>query len=192
MQPRENMKSHKVIGQAVWLENIDQRRSKTRMFTFLQDIAKPPADISKMYLQPVWSTKTILRLLAPNLSTTANRLSATSGLIQQNQHGDYKKNDMASFAEQKKRCTRRRWSRTKSFCSECKFLKEFFQKKVLTCEIYLRGSDFDLNCFLHGGALVLFWTATNLTTFSKNFQVKLHFTHYAQGKYVMERKFMFL
>ena len=82
-----------------------------------------------------------------------------------------KKNDMASFAEQKKRCTRRRWSRTKSFCSECKFLKEFFQKKVLTCEIYLRGSDFDLNCFLHGGALVLFWTATNLTTFSKNFQV---------------------
>ena len=91
MQPRENMKSHKVIGQAVWLENIDQRRSKTRMFTFLQDIAKPPADISKMYLQPVWPTKTILRLLAPNLSTTANRLSATSGLIQQNQHGDYKK-----------------------------------------------------------------------------------------------------
>ena len=131
MQPRENMKSHKVIGQAVWLENIDQRRSKTRMFTFLQDIAKPPADISKMYLQPVWPTKTILRLLAPNLSTTANRLSATSGLIQQNQHGDYKKNDMASFAEQKKRRTRRRWSRTKSFFSECNFLifERIFSKK---------------------------------------------------------------
>ena len=179
MQPWENMKSQKSYKQAVWLENIDQSRSKTRTLTFLHHIAKPLAEISKMYLQPVWPTKIILRLLAANLSTTANQVSATAGLIQQNQHGDYKKNDMASFAEQKKRCTRRRWSRTKSFCSECKFLKEFFQKKVLTCEIYLRGSDFDLNCFLHGGALVLFWTATNLTTFSKNFQVNLHFTNYA-------------
>ena len=53
MQPRENMKSHNVIRQAVWLENIYQRRSETRMFTFLHDIAKPPADISKMYLQTV-------------------------------------------------------------------------------------------------------------------------------------------
>ena len=43
--------------------------------------------------------KIILRLLAASLSTTANQLSATSVLIQQNQHGDYKQNDMASFAE---------------------------------------------------------------------------------------------
>ena len=52
MPPRENMKSHKVIGQAVWLENIDQRRSRTRMFTFLHDIAKPLAENSKMHQQP--------------------------------------------------------------------------------------------------------------------------------------------
>ena len=43
MQPGENMKSYKVTRQAVWLENIDQRRSKTRMLTFLHDIAKPPS-----------------------------------------------------------------------------------------------------------------------------------------------------
>ena len=101
------------------------------MLTFLHHIAKPLAEISKMYVQPVWPTKIILRLLAANLSTTANQVSATSGLIQQNQHGDYKKNDMASFAEQKKRCTRRRWSRTESFLSECKFLifERIFSKK---------------------------------------------------------------
>ena len=48
-----------------------------------------------MRLQPLWPTKIILRLLAANL----NQLSATSVLIQQNQHGDYKQNDVASFAE---------------------------------------------------------------------------------------------
>ena len=98
MQTWKNIKSHKVIS-GIWLENIDQRRNKTRMFTFLHDIAKPLAEISKMRLQPLWPTKIILRLLAANLSTTANQLSATSVLIQQNQHGDCKKNDMASFAE---------------------------------------------------------------------------------------------
>ena len=69
------------------------------MFTFLHDIAEPLAEISKTRLQPLWPTKIILRLLAANLSTSANQLSATSVLIQQNQHGDYKQNDMASFAE---------------------------------------------------------------------------------------------
>ena len=58
---------------------------KTRMFTFLHDIAKPLAENSKMHQQPaaVRPTKIILRLLAVNLSTTANQLSATSVLIQQ-------------------------------------------------------------------------------------------------------------
>ena len=49
-------------------------------------------------------------LLAANLSTTANHLSLTSVLIQQNQHGDYKQNDIASFNLQR-RFTRRRRSR---------------------------------------------------------------------------------
>ena len=69
------------------------------MFSFLHDIAKPLAEISKVRLQPLCPTKIIVRLLAANLSTSANQLSATSVLIQQNQHGDYKQNDMASFAE---------------------------------------------------------------------------------------------
>ena len=69
------------------------------MFTFLHDIAKPLAEISKMRMQPLRPTKFILSLLAANLSTTANQLSATSVLIQQNQHGDSKQNNMASFAE---------------------------------------------------------------------------------------------
>ena len=165
MQPRENMKSHKVIGQAVWLENIDQRRSKTRMFTFLQDIAKPPADISKMYLQPVWPTKTILRLLAPNLSTTANRLSATSGLIQQNQHGDYKKKMIWQTLQNRRSVVQGADEVERNiffFLSvDFLFLKAVFQRKVWACEIYLRGLR---PCFLHGGALVLFWTATNVTS----------------------------
>ena len=53
MQPWENMKSQKSYKQAVWLENIDQSRGKTRTLTFLHHIAKPLAEISKMYLQPV-------------------------------------------------------------------------------------------------------------------------------------------
>ena len=65
-----------------------------------------------MRLQPLWPTKITLRLLAANLSTSTNQLSATSVLIQQNQHGDYKQNDMASF---EKRCTRRRRSRNGIF-----------------------------------------------------------------------------
>ena len=75
-----------------------------------------------------------------------------------------KKNDMANFAEQKKRCTRRRWSRTEYFfflSVDFLFLKAVFQRKVWACEIYLRGLR---PCFLHGGALVHFWTATNVTS----------------------------
>ena len=52
-----------------------------------------------MRLQPVWPTKIILSLLAANLSTTTNQLSATSVLIEQNERGDYELNDMASYAE---------------------------------------------------------------------------------------------
>ena len=72
--------------------------------------------------------------------------------------------------------------------------KRFFfsfwgQRKVLSCEIYLRG----LRPFsFHGGALVLFWTATKSATVLQNFQVNLPFTHYAQGKYDIERKFIYL
>ena len=67
-------------------------------------MAKPLTENSKMHLQPaaVRPTKIILRLLAANLSTTANELSAASVLIQQNQHGDCKQNDMASFANQRR------------------------------------------------------------------------------------------
>ena len=55
MQPWENMKSQKSYKQAVWLENIDQSRSKTRMLTFLHHIEKSLAEISKMYLQQLVS-----------------------------------------------------------------------------------------------------------------------------------------
>ena len=75
MHPWGNIKSHKVISGIVWLENIDQR-SSTRMFkfNFLHDITKPLAENGKMHQQPgvVWPAKIILRLLAANLSTTAN------------------------------------------------------------------------------------------------------------------------
>ena len=55
----------------------------------------------------------IVRLLAANLSTSANQLPATSVLIQQNQHGDYKQNDIWQALQ--KRCTRRRRSRNGIF-----------------------------------------------------------------------------
>ena len=42
------------------------------------------------------------------------------------------------------------------------------------------------------GALVLFWTATKSATLLKEFSGNLHSTHYTQGKYVIERKFMYL
>ena len=114
-------------------------------------------------------------LLAANLSTTANQLSLTSVLIQQNQHGDYKQNDIASFNLQR-RFTRRRRSRngipfffvsvdfvihSEQYANTCmavlirrvtcKSLFSFWgQRKVLSCEIYRRGLR---PCFLHDGEL---------------------------------------
>ena len=139
------------------------------MITFLHDVAKPLAEISKMHLQPVWLTKIILRLLATtNLSTTANQLTATSVLIQQNRHGDNKQNDMASFAEAlyevPTKSERNLFFVTVDFLihSEqyantwmavlirrvtCKSLFSFWgQRKVLSSEIYLRGRR---PCVLH-------------------------------------------
>ena len=142
MQPWENMKSQKSYKQAVWLENIDQSRSKTRTLTFLHHIAKPLAEISKMYLQPVWPTKIILRLLAANLSTTANQVSATASLIQQKQHGDYKKKLYGKLCRTEEASYKAPMKSDEIFFFLSViflFLKEFFQRKVLTCEIYLRG-----------------------------------------------------
>ena len=139
------------------------------MITFLHDVAKPLAEISKMHLQPVWLTKIILRLLATtNLSTTANQLSATSVLIQQNQHGDNKQNDMLSFAEALYEAPTKSEGNLFFFVTvdflihseqyantwmavlirrvTCKSLFSFGgQRKALCSEIYLRGL-----CFLHG------------------------------------------
>ena len=74
-----------------------------------------------------------------------------------------------------------------SFCFLFGDKEKFYM--VLSCEIYLRGI---LPCFFHGGALVLFWTAIKSAAVLLNIQVNLHFTHYAQGKYDNERKFMYL
>ena len=141
------------------------------MITFLHDVAKPLAEISKMHLQPVWLTKIILRLLATtNLSTTANQLSATSVLIQQNQHGDNKQNDMLSFAEALYEAPTKSEGNLFFFVTvdflihseqyantwmavlirrvTCKSLFSFGgQRKVLCSEIYLRGLR---PCFPHG------------------------------------------
>ena len=183
------------------------------MFTFLQDVAKTLAEINKMHLQPVWPKKTILGLLAAtNLCTTANHLSATSVLIQQNQHGDNKQNDMANFADALYEAPTKSERNLQFFVTvdflihseqyantwmavlirrvKCKSLFSFWgQRKVLSSEIYLRGLR---SCFLHGVALVLLWIATKSATILKNFQVNVHFTHYSQGKYVIERTFMYL
>ena len=132
-----------------------------------------------MRLQPLWPTKIILRLLAANLSTTANQLSATSVLIQQNQHGDYKQNDMASFAKTLYKAPTKSernvfflWVtvdfliHSEQYANTCMAVlitrvtcKSFFfsfweRRKVLSCEIYLRGLR---PCFFHGGAIVLFY-----------------------------------
>ena len=141
------------------------------MFTFLHDIAKPLAENSKMHQQPatVWPTKIILRLLASNLSTTVNQLTATSVLIQQNQHGDYKQNDMASFAEALFKAPTKLERNLLSVyilihpeqygntCMAvlirrvtCESLFSFWgQRKVLNCKIFLRGRQ---PCFFHGGS----------------------------------------
>ena len=139
------------------------------MFTFLNDIpAKRLAENSKLDQQPaaVWPTNIILRLLAANLSTKANRLSATSVLLQQNQHGDCKQNDMASFAEALfKAPTKSEWNLCVDFLIHpeqyantcmavlirrvtCESLFSFWgQRKVLSWKMYLRGLR---PCFFHG------------------------------------------
>ena len=110
------------------------------MFTFLHDIAKPLAEISKMRLQPLWPTKIILRLLAANLSTSANQLSATSVLIQQNQHGDYKQNDMASFAKTLYKAPTKSERNVFFSVSDCRFFNSF-----RTVREHMYGS-FDYTC----------------------------------------------
>ena len=140
------------------------------MITFLHYVAKPLAEISKMHLQPVWLTKIILRLLATtNLPTTANQLSAISVLIQQNQHGNNKQNDMVSFAEALYEAPTKSegnlffvtvdflihseqyantWMAVLIRRVTCKSLFSFGgQRKVLCSEIYLRGLR---PCVLHG------------------------------------------
>ena len=165
-----------------------------------------------MHLQPL-STKIILRLVAANLSNTANQLSATSVLIQQNPwllqtkwYGKLSRN-VVQGADEVGTESFFLWDsadflfHSEQYANTCMAVlirrvtcKSFFfsfwgQRKVLTCEIYLRGLR---PCFFRGGALVLFWTATKSATVLQNFQVNLHFTHYAQGKYDIERKFMYL
>ena len=143
-----------------------------------------------MRLQPLWPTKIILRLLAANLSTTANQLSATSVLIQQNQHGDCKKNDMASFAEALFKTPTK--SELNLLCvhisnSPGTVREDMYGSFDYTCDrrrfvFFLRTKkSFKLQnlpsrtstLFLSRriGALVLFWTATKSATFLKNFQV---------------------
>ena len=173
------------------------------MFTFLHHVAKPLAEISKIHLPPFWPTKIIHTLLAAaNLSTTENQLSATSVLIQQNWHGDNKQNDLASFAEAlyeaPTKSERNFFFVTVDFLihsgqyantwmavliRRVNFFSFWGQRKVLSSKIYLRGLR---PCFLHGGALVLFWTATKSATILEIFQVNVHFTHYPQAKYVMK------
>ena len=166
------------------------------MFTFLHDIAKPLAENSKMHQQPaaVWPTKITLRLLqAANLPTTANQLTATSVLIQQNQHDDCKQNDMASFAEALFKAPTKL---ERNFC-QCRFFNSprtvrehmydsfdytwdmwkfvFFlrtcpaKKSFKLQNLPSRTSTLFLSRWI--GALVLFWTATKSATFLKNFQV---------------------
>ena len=164
------------------------------MLAFLYYISKPLAENSKMRQQPAaWPTKIILRLQAANLSTTANQLSAASVLIQQNQHGDYKQNNMASFAEalfkQFKAPTKSKrnllWEyiffihpeRCTNTCMAvlirrvaCGSLFSFWgQRKVLSCKITFE--DFDLFSFTADRSASLFWTATKSATFFKNFPV---------------------
>ena len=139
------------------------------MFTFLHDIAKPFAEISKMHLVPVWPTKIILRLLAQTYllrqTSYLQRLFSVS------------KTSMATAKKMiwqalQKRCSKRRRSRNWIFCV-CTFqihpeqyaktcmavlitrvtgegLFSFWgQRKVLSCKIYLRGLP---PCFFHGGS----------------------------------------
>ena len=77
------------------------------------------------------------KLLAANLPTTANQLSATSVLIQENQHGDCKQSDIVSFAEAFcKAPTKAEWN---VFC-ECRSCNSF-----TTVREHMYGS-FDQTC----------------------------------------------
>ena len=55
MQPWEKIKSHKVMIGMAWKHR--PVTNKTRMFTFLHDIAKPLAEISKMHPQSCLTDK---------------------------------------------------------------------------------------------------------------------------------------
>ena len=139
----------------------------------------------------VWPTKIILRLLAANLkSTRANQLSTTSVLTQQNQHGDCKKNDMASFGETLFKTPTKselnllcvlisnspgivREDMYGSFdytCDRRRFV--FFLRTKKSFKLQNLPSRTSTLCLSRRiGALVLLWTATKSVTLLKNFQV---------------------
>ena len=184
--------------------------NKTRMFTFLHDIAKPLAEINKMHQQSCLTDKDHPEVTSckpiyhgnPVICNFCSHSTKPAWRLQTKWYGKLCRS-VAQGADE---------VGTESFVSvvflisseqyanicmavlirrvTCKSLFSFWgQRKVSSCEIHLRGLR---PCFFHGGALVLFWTATKSATFLKNFQVNLHFTHYAQGKYVIERKFLYL
>ena len=148
---------------------------------------KPLAEISEC-----WPTRIVLRLLAANLSTTAKQLSATSVLIQQNQHGDYKQNDMASCAEgllykDPTKSERNLFSVSVDFFSEhyantcvavlikrgtCKSLFSFWgQKNFKLRNLPSKTSTLFLS---RRSACLFFWTtATKSATILKNFEVNI-------------------
>ena len=64
------------------------------------------------------------------------------------------------------------------------------QRKVLGCKIYLRGLR--PGFFLGGSERLSFFKLRPSQQPFRVFSGNLHFTHYTQGKYVIERKFMYL
>ena len=52
--------------------------------------------------------------------------------------------------------------------------------------------DFDLVSFTADRSACSFLNCDQVSSLFKTFSGNLHFTHYTQGKYVIERKFMYL
>ena len=187
------------------------------MFTFLHDITKPLAENSKMQKQPQCSCLT--NKDHPEASTgwkpiyqgkpvNCNFCSHSAKPVWRLQTKWYGKlcRSVVQGAEQ---------VGTESFVSvdflihpeqygntcmavlirrvTCESLFSFWgQRKVLSCKIYLRGLRTCYVSFTAHRSACAFLNCDHVSNLFKEFSGNLHFTHYTQGKYVIQRKFMYL
>ena len=177
------------------------------MFTFLYDIAKPLAeqnafaafltdkdDPQATRCKPIYLGKPVICNFCSHSAKPTWRLQTKwYGKLRSNvvQGAAEVETELLFFVSVEFLLHSEQWANTSM--ADVWHVKLFFsfwgQRKVLSCEILPSRTP---TLFLSRRSASPFLNATKSAAVLQNFQVNLHFTHYAQGKYDIERKFMYL